>query len=132
MDYNCKKILIADNEESILTSLSYALQTKEIEVTICNEFDQAVDELVSDWYDLFITDIAMPGAGVIKGLELLGFIKRHFCSEIIAMSRYRWKEFEAETCRLNGLNFLNKPLNIKEVLTVCKSSGIPIKEYLLK
>jgi DNA-binding NtrC family response regulator len=129
--HQIKKILIADYEESILESLYYALRKKEIEVTTCNKFEQAVDALVATRYDLFITDIDMPGGSVLKGLELLGIIKRHFCSEVIVMSGYSWRESEAELCRFHGLNYIKKPINIKEVLTICEKNDIPIKEYLL-
>lgn len=131
MGHEIKKILIADYEESVLASLSYALQKKEVEVTTCNKFEQAVDALITTVYDLFITDIDMPGASVFKGLELLGFIKRHFCSEVIVMSGYNWRESEAELCGLNGLDYINKPLNIKDVMTICERIEIPIKECLL-
>ena len=120
------KILIADYEESILTSISHAFRKNEFEVKTCNEFEQAVDELVTSWYDLFITDIDMPGASVFKGLELLGFIKRHFCSEVIVMSDYDWRESEADLCKLNGLIYIKKPFNIKEVLAICAGIKIPV------
>ena len=42
-------------------------------MTTCNKFEQAVDALITTVYDLFITDIDMPGASVFKGVELLGF-----------------------------------------------------------
>jgi DNA-binding NtrC family response regulator len=128
MGHEIKKILITDNEESILASLSYALQKNEVEVTSCSEFEQAVDALMATSYDLLIADIAMPGGRVFKSLELLGFIKRHFCSEVIVMSKYNWREGEAEMCRLHGLNYLNKPLNIQDVLTICERINIPINE----
>ena len=81
MVHRTKNILIADYEESVLTSLAYALQKKEIVVTTCDKFEQAVDALITTVYDLFITDLDMPGSSVFKGLELLGFIKPRFCSE---------------------------------------------------
>jgi len=122
-----KKILIADFEEKTLASLSYALQNNEVEITTCNDFEQAADALVTNCYDLFITDIGMQGARVFKSLELLGFIKRHFCTEVIVISGYNWRESEKELCRLNGLYFLNEPLDIKEVLKICEGIKIPIK-----
>jgi DNA-binding NtrC family response regulator len=131
VSHEIKKILIADYEELIIASLYNALQKKRVEVKTCNEFEQVVDAIITTRYDLFITDICMLGIRVFKGLELLGFIKRHFCSEVIVMSGYSWRESETELCRLNGLNYINKPLNIKEVMTICERINIPIKEYLL-
>ncbi|HEX9006931.1 MAG TPA: response regulator [Bacteroidota bacterium] len=112
------RILIAINDASTLSSLSYVLLCNGMEVTACKEFDQAVDALTGTWYDLLITDIGMPDASIDKTLKLLGFIKRHFCSEVIVTAD-RWKENEDGICRLHGLNYVIKPFEIREVLTIC-------------
>jgi DNA-binding response OmpR family regulator len=122
-----RKILIAEYDDSVIACLSYALQKKEIELTTCNEFDQAVGALVTARYDLLITGIEMPGANVFLGLQLLGFVKKHFCPEVIVIA-HNWKENEREWCRFYGLHCLNKPLDVKEVLTICNGIDIHVEE----
>ncbi len=118
MEKKSSRILITDDDASVLSSLSYVLLCNGMEVTVCKEFDQAVDALTETWYDLFIVDIGMPGAGIGKALKLLGFIKRHFCAEVIVTAD-RWRQDEDEICRLHRLNYLIKPIMIEDVLTIC-------------
>ena len=66
-----KKILVVDDEQSILKSLSYALKTEGVEVFACSEIEQAEEALESTHFDLVITDIRMSGINGIEGLELL-------------------------------------------------------------
>ena len=47
-----KKILIVDDEPSILLSLSYALKVDGVEVITCNEIEQAEEALENSRFDL--------------------------------------------------------------------------------
>ncbi len=128
-DKSMKKILIVDDEPSILMSLSYALKTEGVEVITCNEIEQAEDALESAPFQLVIADIRMSGVNGIEGLELLSYIKQRFSTEVIIMTGYGSEDIEAEAYRRGALRYFNKPVDIVDLLKHVDSIGIPTKSY---
>lgn len=124
-----KKILIVDDEQSILLSLSYALKTEGVEVITCNEMEQAEEALANTHFDLIIADIRMSGVNGIEGLELLKFIKERYPTEVIIMTGYGTAEIEALAYKLGALHFFKKPVDIPELLSKVAKIGIPVKSY---
>lgn len=124
-----KKILIVDDEQSILLSLSYALKTEGVEVITCNEIEQAEEALANTHFDLVIADLRMSGVNGIEGLELLKFIKEQFSTEVIIMTGYGTAEIEALAYERGALHFFKKPLEIQELLAKVAEIGIPVKSY---
>lgn len=122
-----KKILIVDDEQSILLSLSHALKTDGVEVIACDEIEQAEEALVNTRFDLVIADIRMSGVNGIEGLELLSYIKQRFETEVIIMTGYGSAEIEAEAYRRRALHYFMKPIDIRSLLNLVSSIGIPTK-----
>jgi DNA-binding NtrC family response regulator len=122
-----KKILVVDDEQSILLSLSYALRVEGVEVITCSEIEQAEEALENGHFDLVIADIRMSGVSGIEGLELLSFIKNRYRAEVIIMTGYGNEDIEAEAYRRGALKFFKKPVDIPELLQLVASLGIPAK-----
>lgn len=122
-----KKILIVDDEQSILLSLSHLLQVAGVEVLACNEIEQAEEALSNSHFDLVIADIRMSGINGIEGLELLNYIKQHFETEVIIMTGYGTPEIEADAYRLGAYHYFKKPIEIKTLLEVVSKLGIPVR-----
>lgn len=123
-----KKILIVDDEQSILLSLSYALKTEGVEVLACNEIEQAEEALESTAFDLVITDIRMSGVNGIEGLELLSYIKSRYNTEVIIMTGYGSEEIEAEAFRRGAFHYFKKPVDIPELLKKVAEVHIPVRK----
>jgi len=122
-----KKILIVDDEQSILLSLSYALTTEGVEVITCSEIEQAEVALENTRFDLVITDIRMSGVNGIEGLELLSYIKDRYNTEVIIMTGYGTDEIEAEAYRRGAFHYFKKPIDITELLKTVAEIGVPVK-----
>jgi len=122
-----KKILIVDDEPSILLSLSYALKVDGVEVITCNEIEQAEEALENSRFDLVIADIRMSGISGIEGLELLSYIKQRYTTEVIIMTGYGSDEVEAEAYRRGALCYFNKPIDMEELFHHLAAIGIPVK-----
>lgn len=127
-DAMLKKILIVDDEQSILLSLSHLLQVPGVEVLACNEIEQAEEALSQSHFDLVIADIRMSGINGIEGLELLNYIKKHFETEVIIMTGYGTPEIEADAYRLGAYHYFRKPIEIKTLLEVVAKLGIPVRQ----
>ena len=122
-----RKVLIVDDEQSILLRLSYALKAEGVEVITCKEIEQAEEALANARFDLVIADIRMSGVNGIEGLELLSYIKNRFTAEVIIMTGYGTDEIEAEAYRRGALKYFNKPVDIPELLKNVSEIGIPVK-----
>jgi DNA-binding NtrC family response regulator len=66
------KILLVDDDESILFTSSLALRKRGHEVVIANSGEQALQKLNERQFEFLISDIQMPG---INGLELAEKVK---------------------------------------------------------
>lgn len=131
---NCsdiKKILVVDDEQSILLSLSYALKTDGVEVIACDEIEQAEEALGNTHFDLVIADIRMSGVNGIEGLELLSYIKQRYATEVIIMTGYGNDEVETEAYRRGALHYYMKPVDILDLKNVVSSIGIPVKSVMV-
>lgn len=122
-----KKVLIVDDEQSILLSLSHALKTDGVEVLACDEIEQAEEALGNSHFDLVIADIRMSGIEGIEGLELLTYIKKRYATEVIIMTGYGSEEIKAEACRRGALRYFMKPVDIGELKNELAAIGIPVK-----
>jgi len=122
-----KKIMIVDDEQSILLTLSHLLNVPGVEVVACNEIEQAELALTNSHFDLVIADIRMSGINGIEGLELLSYIKENFETEVIIMTGYGTPEIEEEAYRRGACHYFKKPIEIKDLITRVSSLGIPVK-----
>jgi len=122
-----KKILIVDDEQSILLSLSHLLRCEGVEVLACNEIEQAEEALANSRFDLVIADIRMSGVNGIEGLELLSYIRENFDTEVMIMTGYGSPEVEAEAYKRGACFYFRKPLEISRLLEKVSALGIPVK-----
>src|SRR4051794_13225549 len=111
-----KKIMVVDDEPSILLSLSYALKRDGVEVITCNEIEQAEEALNNTHFDLVIADIRMSGINGIEGLELLSYIRNRYDTRVIIMTGYGTDEIQAEAYRRGAHFYFKKPIDIAELL----------------
>jgi DNA-binding NtrC family response regulator len=123
-----KKILIVDDEQSILLSLSYILKVEGVEVLACNEIEQAEEALANSHFDLVIADIRMSGINGIEGLELLSYIKERFTTDVIIMTGFGTPEMEAEAYRRGACHYFKKPIEIPTLLEAVAKLGIPVRQ----
>lgn len=122
-----KKILIVDDEKSILLSLTHLLRAPEVEVIACNEIELAEEALGNSHFDLVIADIRMSGVNGIEGLELLSYVKEHFNTEVIIMTGFGSPEIEKEAYRRGAFHYFRKPIEIKDLMLTVSSLGIPVR-----
>lgn len=122
-----KKILLVDDEESILLSLSYVLKTDGVEIISCSEIEQAEEALETTHFDLVLADIRMSGVSGIEGLELLTYIKERYDTEVIIMTGYGNDETEAEAYRRGACHYFTKPIDIEMLLERVAMIGIPVR-----
>lgn len=109
-----KKILLVDDEESILNSFRKDFEHKGYTVTTAASGEEAVTHLQSNHFDLVVTDLAMPG---MDGIGVLQEAKKQD-PEIGAMilTGYGDMNTAIEALQLGADDYLLKPCDADELL----------------
>lgn len=124
-----KRILIVDDEPTILLTLSYAMQSESVEVITASRLEPAEEALKRYHFDLVIVDIRMSGVLGIEGLELLSYIKKNWPrTEVIVMTAYGTEEMKREAYERGASCYYSKPVDIDELFAMIRKLGIPIKQ----
>ena len=117
-----KRILIVDDEESILMVLknSLTLSGEDYQVVTASNGDEAIDQLHQKTFDLVVTDYLMAG---LDGLELMAEVRViQPDARIIMISAYGTDELETEADGLQVYRYLEKPIEIDTFRRVVKEA----------
>src|SRR6266513_2918401 len=107
------KILVVDDERSILLLLKDALGQWGYQVTTAPSATEALGILKSELFDALITDIRMPD---MSGLELLREVKKQDESiEVVMMTGYPTIASAVQALKEGAYDYLSKPLILDEL-----------------
>lgn len=122
-----KKILIVDDEPTILMTLSHLLNNKDTTVITSSRMEEAEEALSRYAFDLVIADIRLSGMYGIEGLELLSFIKSmHAETEVIIMTAYGSDEIREDAYRRGAFYYYEKPIDLSHLVNKVQELGIPV------
>jgi len=102
------RILIVDDEPSILDSITMVLNTEGYETDTCLNGAAALQKVSNQEYDLVLLDIKMPKMDGIEVLERMMEINKNLV--VIMISGHGTIETAVEATRKGAYNFLQKPL----------------------
>lgn len=123
-----KRILVVDDEKTILLSLAYALKSDGVEVITCNRTEWAEKALQGYYFDLVITDIRLSKTGSDEGLDILEFTKkRHPNAKVIVMTAYGTDEIRERARELGADHYFDKPIDLDLLLQTVTRLGVPLK-----
>ncbi len=107
-----KKLLLVDDEVLFLESLQEGLEPLAdlVEVDICHSVNEAIKLVITNNYDLIITDMRMPGK---SGLELLMYLREsRFKGKLMVMSAYNTRDSIRKINSLGVVDVISKPFNL--------------------
>lgn len=109
-----KKILIIDDENSILESLKLILEYENYSVEITNSALNGLKLLDAENFDLLIVDIQMPE---MTGFEVITKVKENFSTlNIIVITAHGSIDNAIKATRLGAFDFLEKPIDRDKLL----------------
>lgn len=121
------KILIVDDEISILQSLGAALRDEGYKVSTAASGEEALSEARKDVPDLILLDIWMPG---IDGLSVLEELKKTFSQiPVIIISGHGNIETAVKATKMGAFDFVEKPLSLERILVSVENA---LEFYRLK
>jgi len=114
-----KTILIVDDEENMLHTVQFILESARYRVVTARNGEEALRQIRTraqgaGSFDLILSDIQMPG---LTGLELIDALRDSgIRTPILVMTGYGSREIAEELRRKGCAEFLDKPFEEEELL----------------
>ena len=112
-------ILIIDDEPGIRSALSSILEDEKYKVFTAEDALIGIEILRQETIDLIFLDVLLPKLG---GIEALEKIKASSLAEIVMISGHANIDMAVRAVKLGAFEFLEKPLSLDKVLTVCRNA----------
>lgn len=114
-----KKILVIDDEKSILESLAGILSDEGFTPVCVDSAEKGLARLKSEAVDLVLLDIWMPG---LDGIEALKQIKADYPElQVIMISGHGTIETAVQATKIGAFDFIEKPLSYDKIVLAIKN-----------
>lgn len=130
-DPNRIKVLIVDDEASIRKIVARSLESEGYDLGFASDGEEAFEKLMESFFDIVITDIAMPR---LDGIELIKRISDYFPADAIAMTGRVDHYSYDQIVGAGACDFVQKPFTPDEIVLRVKRvlRERQLKEDLLK
>lgn len=113
------RLLIVDDEESFVRSLSFALRTEGMDVTGVHSGEDAFLEVRKNQFDIILLDLRLPGA---DGMEVLNSIRNlDIDVPVIMISAHGDTRAAVKAVKLGAADYLSKPFELDELIHTINS-----------
>jgi len=114
------KVLLVDDEEAFLESMSERMRLRGMDVTTASSAKEALAVIESDFFDAVILDFQLPE---MDGLAVLKKIKaRHPESQIILLTGHASLERSVEAMKGGASDYLEKPADMEALAKKIKEA----------
>ncbi len=112
-------ILVVDDEQNMLNTLAFILETANYQVTTAAEGREALEEILAARakgrpVDLLITDIRLPGLTGLQLIDELNYLNIKI--PILVITAYGDQALFLELMRAGCVDYLDKPFDYKELV----------------
>ncbi len=111
---NKLKILVVEDNESIIEGLEYLLEKEGFEVEIVNRKDQALSRLKNGKFDLFLLDVQLPDG---SGFDICKYIKQRIDTPIIFTSARNKESNIVYGLDIGADDYITKPFRNNELIS---------------
>jgi DNA-binding NtrC family response regulator len=118
------RILLVDDEPTILLGLSHLLRRAGAEVISCVSREEAEEAIQKQPFDLALLDVRLSGTETTAGLDLLTVLKKRSPrTYVIIMTAFGTEDIRREAIARGASHYCDKPLNLDHLLGLLR--GIP-------
>lgn len=111
-----KKILVIDDDQSILSIFEYILNEAGYETVTAVDGYSAIEKVKTTKFDLVFTDVKMPG---LSGIDTYKEIRKLDPKLLVVMmTGYSVDELLKEAFELGAYGVIYKPFDMEEVLSI--------------
>ena len=116
-----EKILVIDDEQSILNTIEILLRGEGFEVEVRTRGQEALDEWEAVEPDIVLTDIRMPG---VTGLDVLAAVRQKDPEvPVILMTAQASLQSAIEAVNRGAFYYLQKPFSNDDLLALCRRAA---------
>lgn len=120
-----KRILLADDEESLLIAYRKLLYGPGVTIDTIQNVNDAKKLLEKNKYDAVIVDLRLTGTVEMDGLEIItGTKNRYPHSKIIALTAYSDNHIKEKVIKAGASFFFEKPVSVLLIKELLKNLGI--------
>jgi len=124
------KLLIVDDEERFLQTLTQRLSIRDFDVTPVNNGAKAIEAASRQTFDLALVDLKMPG---MSGEEVLELLKKNDpYIEVVILTGHGSIDSAVECTKHGSYSYLQKPCDTDELLNVLKNAYQKRVQHKLK
>lgn len=116
MAKNKINLLLVDDEEQFLRSITKRLEVRDFNVIAVNRGDKAVEAARDNEIDIALVDLKMPGMNGEQTLEALK--KEHEWMEVVILTGHGSIDSAVECTRIGAYSYLQKPCELDRLLEV--------------
>lgn len=116
MEQKNGKILVLDDEQIVLDSITRILEGEKYEVKTCRSGNQAMDALKAGGYDVLITDLKMPGMDGIQAMEALAEIDPDL--SMIMVTAYSTVDSAVKAMKMGAADYIRKPFTPDQLVSL--------------
>lgn len=114
METNKINLLIVDDEEQFLHSITRSLELRDFQVVAVNRGDKAIEVARDHAFDIALVDLKMPGMDGQETLEALK--KEHPWMEIVILTGHGSIDSASSCTRSGAYSYLQKPCEFDRLL----------------
>lgn len=120
------RILLVDDEPTILLGLSHVLRRAGAHVTTCLGWREAEEAIQSQVFDLALLDVRLSGSETYAGLDLLTQLKKLSpCTRVIIMTAFSSDEVRREALARGASYYCDKPINLEHLVGLVRDLPQP-------
>ncbi len=122
------KVMVVDDDELILGSLSRLLKSRGVTVRTCANAEAGLAEVENDFFDLILLDINLAGR---SGIEVLAELrKRSVESAVVMMTAYASVDTAVSALRLGAADYIIKPFEPDQIVRIAE--GLQERKRLIE
>ena len=122
------RLLIADDEEDLVTFLAHRLRKRGVDVTLALSGAEAVSAAAELNFDVAIVDLRMPDMDGIKVIEQLKSLQPNI--EVVMLTGHGGHDSAWEAGRLQAFRYLLKPHDFEDLIEVIHEAYTHRREKL--
>lgn len=107
MDKKSGKVLVLDDEQIVLDSVTRILEDENYEVRTCRKGEEAVEILKEGGFDILITDLKMPGMDGLQAMEAMAEVDPDL--SMIMFTAYSTVDSAVKAMKLGAVDYIRKP-----------------------
>lgn len=120
-----KRILVVDDEVSILLAFKKLLQRPDVQVDTCESMEEAIYNIDHFAYDAAIADLRLSGSLGQEGFQIVSYLKKKTPNAKAALITAFGVSGTEANARASGADFyFEKPVSFKDLNCILKSIGI--------